>query len=378
MALLEVEDLTTYFYTEEGIVQAVDGISFEIERGETLGLVGESGAGKSVAVESLLGLVRPPGHVVDGSIRFEGEELLDYSETELRERVRGEKISFIFQDPMSALNPVFTVGSQISEIIEHHRDVTETEAWDRTVELLDDVGIPDPAERADQYPHEFSGGMQQRAIIAMALSCEPDLIIADEPTTALDVTIQAQILDLFNDIQTEYDTSMIYVTHDLGVVREVCDRVAVMYLGEIAEKSPYEELYRNPKHPYTQALLRSTVTADRQAAELDPIEGSMPSAIDPPSGCRYRTRCPAAFTDCAEVEPPDYEVGPSHEAACLLYGDESKSDPRLHETGKTGGAGGSTDDRGWTDGGTKDIDRGAGEDADRGAGDDERGLGGER
>src|SRR6056297_1903020 len=202
MALLEVEDLTTYFYTEEGIVQAVDGISFEIERGETLGLVGESGAGKSVAVQSLLGLIRPPGHVVDGSIRFKGEELLDYSETELREQVRGKEISFIFQDPMSALNPVFTVGSQISEIIEHHRDVTEAEAWDRTVELLDDVGIPDPAERADQYPHEFSGGMQQRAIIAMALSCEPDLIIADEPTTALDVTIQAQILDLFNDIPT--------------------------------------------------------------------------------------------------------------------------------------------------------------------------------
>ncbi|UPV76031.1 ABC transporter ATP-binding protein [Halorussus limi] len=347
MALLEVEDLTTYFYTEEGIVQAVDGISFEIERGETLGLVGESGAGKSVAVQSLLGLVRPPGHIVDGSIRFKGEELLDYSETELRNQVRGEEISFIFQDPMSALNPVFTVGSQISEIIEHHRDVTEAEAWDRTVELLDDVGIPDPAERADQYPHEFSGGMQQRAIIAMALSCEPDLIIADEPTTALDVTIQAQILDLFNDIQTEYDTSMIYVTHDLGVVREVCDRVSVMYLGEVAENAPYEELYRNPKHPYTQALLRSTVTADRRTEELDPIEGSMPSAIDPPSGCRYRTRCPAAFEDCAEVEPGSYEVGPDHEVSCLLYGEGGDGDPRLHETGGTGGAG----RRGRTDGG---------------------------
>ncbi|WP_158059118.1 ABC transporter ATP-binding protein [Halorussus halophilus] len=333
MALLEVEDLRTYFYTEDGIVQAVDGVSFEVERGETLGLVGESGAGKSVAVKSLLGLIRPPGHVVDGSVRFKGDDLLERSETELRNQVRGTEISFIFQDPMSALNPVFTVGSQISEIIEHHRDVSDEEAWDRTVQLLDDVGIPDPAERAEQYPHEFSGGMQQRALIAMALSCEPDLIIADEPTTALDVTIQAQILDLFDDIKDEFETSMVYVTHDLGVVREVCDRVAVMYLGEIAETAPYEELYRNPKHPYTQALLRSTVTADRRAEELDPIEGSMPSAVDPPSGCRYRTRCPVAFEDCATVEPPQFDVGADHDAACLHYAEGGDGDPRLHETG---------------------------------------------
>jgi len=338
MALLEVEDLRTYFYTEEGIVQAVDGVSFEVERGETMGLVGESGAGKSVAVKSLLGLIRPPGHVVDGAVRFKGEDLLEYSETELRNGVRGTEISFIFQDPMSALNPVFTVGSQISEVIEHHRNVSSEAAWDRTVELLDDVGIPDPAERADQYPHEFSGGMQQRALIAMALSCEPDLIIADEPTTALDVTIQAQILDLFEDIKAEYDTSMIYVTHDLGVVREVCDRVAVMYLGKIAESAPYEELYRNPKHPYTQALLRSTVTADRRTEELDPIEGSMPSAVDPPSGCRYRTRCPVAFEDCHRVEPPDYDVGPGHEAACLHYAEGGEGDPELHENGGQSGA----------------------------------------
>ena len=333
MALLEVEDLRTYFYTEEGIVQAVDGVSFAVERGETLGLVGESGAGKSVAVKSLLGLIRPPGHVVDGSVRFKGDDLLERSESELRNEVRGTEISFIFQDPMSALNPVFTVGSQISEIIEHHQAVTDAEAWDRTVELLDEVGIPDPAERAEQYPHEFSGGMQQRALIAMALSCEPDLIIADEPTTALDVTIQAQILDLFDDIKDEFDTSMVYVTHDLGVVREVCDRVAVMYLGEVAETAPYEELYRNPKHPYTQALLRSTVTADRRAEELDPIEGSMPSAVDPPSGCRYRTRCPVAFEDCATVEPPMFDVGPDHDAACLRYAEGGEGDPELHETG---------------------------------------------
>ena len=336
MALLEVEDLRTYFYTEDGIVQAVDGVSFEVGRGETLGLVGESGAGKSVAVKSLLGLIRPPGHVVDGSVRFDGENLLEYSETELRNDVRGTDISMVFQDPMSALNPVFTVGSQISEIIEHHRDVTGEAAWDRTVELLDDVGIPDPAERADQYPHEFSGGMQQRALIAMALSCDPKLIVADEPTTALDVTIQAQILDLFDDLQSKYDTSMIYVTHDLGVVREVCDRVAVMYLGEIAECAPYEELYRNPKHPYTQALLRSTVTADQRIDALDPIEGSMPSAIDPPSGCRYRTRCPVAFEHCSRTEPPRFDVGPDHDAACLRYAEGGDGDPKLHETGAHG------------------------------------------
>ncbi|WP_132058840.1 ABC transporter ATP-binding protein [Halorussus amylolyticus] len=346
MALLEVEDLRTYFYTEEGIVQAVDGVSFEVERGETLGLVGESGAGKSVAVKSLLGLIRPPGHVVDGSVRFKGDDLTEYSEAQLRNQVRGTEISVIFQDPMSALNPVFTVGTQISEIIEHHRDVTHEAAWSRAVELLDDVGIPDPAERADQYPHEFSGGMQQRALIAMALSCEPDLIIADEPTTALDVTIQAQILDLFDDIKTKYDTSMIYVTHDLGVVREVCDRVSVMYLGEIAESAPYEELYRNPKHPYTQALLRSTVSADRRTEDLDPIEGSMPSAIHPPSGCRYRTRCPVAFEDCSRGEPPRFDVGPDHDAACLHYGDGGDGDPKLHETGRPGtGVGGTGGDR---------------------------------
>ncbi|WP_135830248.1 ABC transporter ATP-binding protein [Halorussus halobius] len=334
MALLEVEDLRTYFYTEAGIVQAVDGVSFEVERGETFGLVGESGAGKSVAVKSLLGLIRPPGHVVAGDIRFKGEDLTEYSEAELREQVRGTEISYIFQDPMSALNPVFTVGTQISEIIEHHRDVSHGEAWDQTVELLDDVGIPDPGERANQYPHEFSGGMQQRALIAMALSCEPSLIIADEPTTALDVTIQAQILELFDDIKTKYDTGMIYVTHDLGVVREVCDRVGVMYLGEMAETAPYEELYRNPKHPYTQALLRSTVTADRRTDALDPIEGSMPSAVDPPSGCRYRTRCPVAFDDCSRAEPPDYDIGPDHAAACLRYEEGGDGDPKLHETGR--------------------------------------------
>ncbi|KZN25500.1 peptide ABC transporter ATP-binding protein [Haladaptatus sp. R4] len=337
MSLLEVENLRTYFYTQSGIVQAVDGVSFEVEKGETIGLVGESGAGKSVTVKSLLGLINPPGKVVDGSVRFDGRELTDCTERELRQEVRGSEISFVFQDPMSALNPVFTVGNQIAEVVEYHTDCTDKEARQRAIELLDDVGIPDPEQRVDQYPHEFSGGMRQRALIAMALSCNPKLIIADEPTTALDVTIQAQILDLFDDIQDKYDTSVVYVTHDMGVVREVCDRVAVMYLGKVVEQAPYEELYRNPKHPYTQALLRSVVRPDQRVDDLNPIQGTVPSAIDPPSGCRFRTRCPVAIDDCSKIEPPRIDVGPNHDSACLLYKEGyGAEEPRLHEEARRG------------------------------------------
>jgi peptide/nickel transport system ATP-binding protein len=349
VSLLEVENLRTYFYTDEGIVQAVDGVSFSVESGETVGLVGESGAGKSVTVESILGLIDPPGKIVDGTIRFDGRDLRSLTDRELRRTVRGTEISFVFQDPMSALNPVLTVGSQIAEIVEFHQDVSERAARERAIELLADVGIPDPAERADQYPHEFSGGMRQRVLIAMALSCDPKLIIADEPTTALDVTIQAQILDLFDDIQAAADTSLLYVTHDLGVVREICDRVNVMYLGKVVESAPYEELYRNPKHPYTQLLLRSVVTPEAGGRDLDPIEGTMPSGIDPPSGCRFRTRCPAAIPDCSRVEPPRLDVGPDHDAACILYDDSyATPEPNLDTDGAsdadgaddaTGGAG---------------------------------------
>jgi oligopeptide/dipeptide ABC transporter ATP-binding protein len=332
MSLLEVENLRTYFYTEDGIVQAIDGVDFEVKSGETIGLVGESGAGKSVTVESILGLIRPPGKTVEGTIRFNGQDLHELTEKELRRTIRGTEISVVFQDPMSALNPVFTIGSQVSEIIEYHQDISEQAAKERTIELLDDVGIPDPAQRAEQYPHEFSGGMRQRVLIAMALSCNPKLIIADEPTTALDVTIQAQILDLFNEIQEEYDTSIIYVTHDLGVAREVCDRIAVMYLGKIVETARYEELYRNPKHPYTQLLMRSVVTPEKGDRTLDPIEGTMPSGIDPPSGCRFRTRCPVAVDDCSRIDPPLYDTNHTHDVACIRYDERyGKDEPQLHQ-----------------------------------------------
>ena len=333
MSLLEVEDLRTYFFTPEGIVQAVDGVSFEVDTGESLGIVGESGAGKSVAVKSIMGLIRDPGRIVDGSIRFDGRELTELSESELRREIRGNEISIVFQDAMSALNPVFTVGSQLEEVIVENTDRSPTEARERAVELLGDVGIPDPHQRIDEYPHQYSGGMQQRAMIAMALACDPRLIIADEPTTALDVTIQAGILELFEEIQESHDTSIVYVTHDLGVVREVCDRVTVMYLGRVVESAPYEELYRNPKHPYTQSLLNSVVTPDETVEEINPIDGTMPSAVSPPSGCRFRTRCPAAVEECTHVAPRAHDVGDSHTAACLLYDESNPYDePTHHET----------------------------------------------
>lgn len=338
MSLLEVEDLRTYFFTPDGVARAVEGVSFEVDAGESLGIVGESGAGKSVAVKSILGLIEHPGRTVDGSVRFDGRELTDMSETELRREIRGNEISIVFQDAMSALNPVFTVGSQLEEVIVENTHRTKTEARTRAIELLDDVGIPDPEQRIDEYPHQYSGGMQQRAMIAMALACDPRLIIADEPTTALDVTIQAGILDLFEEIQKENDTSVIYVTHDLGVVREVCDRVVVMYLGQIVESAPYDRLYRDPKHPYTQSLLNSVVTPDRTVDALDPIGGTMPSAVSPPSGCRFRTRCPVAEDACSRQVPPRYPIDESddpdggiRDVACLLYDEENEyAEPALH------------------------------------------------
>jgi peptide/nickel transport system ATP-binding protein len=335
--ILEVENLKTQFFTEEGVVRAVDGISFDVRRGEIVGLVGESGAGKSVAVQSLMRLVEEPGAIVGGEIRFkdkllfgleeeeatgpdertEREEMLTASE--MRTQIRGRAIAIIFQDPMESLNPVYTVGSQIEEFIELNRGVTGTEAREIAIETLRDVGIPEVEQRYDDYPHQFSGGMRQRVLIAMALACEPDLIIADEPTTALDVTVEAQILNLVDDLQAEYDTSFVWVTHDMGVVAEICDRVNVMYLGEIVEQAPVDDLFHDTKHPYTDALLGSLPRPDRTVEELESIEGVMPEAINPPSGCRFHPRCPEAREVCAEVHPDTRESAASgdHRVACF-------------------------------------------------------------
>ena len=335
--ILEVENLKTQFFTEEGVVSAVDGISFDVRRGEIVGLVGESGAGKSVAVQSLMRLVEEPGAIVGGEIRFkdkllfgleeeeatgpdertEREEMLTASE--MRTQIRGRAIAIIFQDPMESLNPVYTVGSQIEEFIELNRGVTGTEAREIAIETLRDVGIPEVEQRYDDYPHQFSGGMRQRVLIAMALACEPDLIIADEPTTALDVTVEAQILNLVDDLQAEYDTSFVWVTHDMGVVAEICDRVNVMYLGEIVEQAPVDDLFHDTKHPYTDALLGSLPRPDRTVEELESIEGVMPEAINPPSGCRFHPRCPEAREVCAEVHPDTRESAASgdHRVACF-------------------------------------------------------------
>ncbi len=336
--ILEVEDLKTQFFTEEGVVRAVDGISFDVRRGEIVGLVGESGAGKSVAVQSIMRLVEEPGAIVGGEIRY-GDELLFglegdaggepeerserdemLSQQEMRTKIRGKEIAIIFQDPMESLNPVYTVGSQIEEFIGLNRDVTDERAREIALETLRDVGIPEVEARYDDYPHEFSGGMRQRVLIAMALACEPDLIVADEPTTALDVTVEAQILNLVDDLQDRYDTSFIWVTHDMGVVAEICDRVNVMYLGEIVEQAPVDELFHGTKHPYTEALLGSLPRPDRTVEQLDSIDGVMPEAINPPSGCRFHSRCPDAREVCREVHPEarqaaDGEV--DHRVACF-------------------------------------------------------------
>ncbi|ELZ03234.1 oligopeptide/dipeptide ABC transporter ATPase [Natrialba chahannaoensis JCM 10990] len=336
--LLRVEDLKTQFFTDAGTVRAVDGISFEVYEGEIVGLVGESGAGKSVASMSLLRLVESPGEIVGGEITYKGETIFGLEEgpdgelhehenmlsnEEMRTRIRGNEIAVIFQDPMESLNPVFTVGSQLREFIELNRDLPNGEARQEAIDMLREVGIPDPEERYEEYPHQFSGGMRQRVLIAMALACEPSLIIADEPTTALDVTVEGQIIDLVDELQQKYDTSFIWVTHDMGVVAEICDRVNVMYLGEIVEQAPVDELFYDTKHPYTDALLDSMPRPDRTVEELDPITGVMPEAISPPSGCRFHPRCPDAREACKRIHPENREVaraeGHPHRAACIKH-----------------------------------------------------------
>jgi peptide/nickel transport system ATP-binding protein len=319
--LLQVEDLRVSYATKDGTVRAVDGISYELRRGRTLGIVGESGSGKTVAALSVLGLTRAAGATVSGHIRFEGHgDLLALEESQLR-AIRGDQIAMVFQDPLSSLHPLYRVGAQIVEAIRAHRDVAKAKARARAIELLDLVGVPDPATRVDAYPHELSGGQRQRAMIAMALANEPALLIADEPTTALDVTVQAQILELLSRLQRERGMALVLVTHDLGVVAEMADEIAVMYAGEIVERAPAERLFAAPEHPYTWGLLRSIPTLDGPREELlTPIAGSPPSPLAPPPGCRFHPRCPYSEPAHARTDPALQAVPgqPDHEVACLL------------------------------------------------------------
>ncbi len=315
--LLQVKDLRTYFRGDEGTAKAVDGVSFSIRPGETLGLVGESGCGKSVSALSILRLIPdPPGSIEGGEILFGGRDLLRLAESEMEE-IRGNDIAMVFQEPMTALNPVFSVGDQIVEAIRRHTDLGRAAARARAVEVLDLVGIPGPEDRVREYPHQLSGGMRQRVMIAMAASCHPQLLIADEPTTALDVTVQAQILELIADLQARTGMSVLLITHDLGVVAEVADQVAVMYAGRIVEHAAAEELFGAPRHPYTIGLFRSLPDLADPGERLHAIEGTVPSAFRLPSGCRYRTRCPIARERCASEDPVFEPIGSgSHLVAC--------------------------------------------------------------
>jgi len=319
--LLDIRGLRTYFHTEAGIAKAVDGVDLQIYPGEVLGLVGESGSGKSVTALSVLRLVPdPPGRIVAGEVHFQGRDLLSLPWEDIRS-LRGDQISMIFQEPMTSLNPVFTVGMQVMEVILAHERHTKQEAYDRAIEILSRVGIPDPKARMTQYPHYFSGGMRQRVMIAMALALNPALLIADEPTTALDVTIQAQILDLMLDMKAQRkDAAILLITHNLAVVAETCDRVAVMYGGKIQEVAPVRELFRDPLHPYTKGLLGSLPHLDRPRTErLTTIPGVVPDILDLPVGCKFVTRCTERFEPCADLEPALVEMTPGHSVRCHLY-----------------------------------------------------------
>lgn len=321
--LLEVNNLKTYFFTRSGVVKAVDDVSFVIKQGQTLGVVGESGCGKSVTALSVMRLVaNPPGKIIGGDINFNGENILEKSEHELTE-LRGSKISMIFQDPMSSLNPVFTVGYQIAETVKRHRkDVNNDQAWKRAVEMLDLVRIPDAKRRAKNYPHEFSGGMRQRVMIAIALSCNPQLLIADEPTTALDVTIQAQVLELMKGLSQEFNTSMMLITHDLGVVAGTCQYVNVMYAGHVVESAPVEQIFESPAHPYTVGLLKSIPRLhEPRGSRLTPIAGQPPDLLHPPVGCPYAARCPKVQTRCRQERPELMSVGRGEQVAACFYPD---------------------------------------------------------
>jgi oligopeptide/dipeptide ABC transporter ATP-binding protein len=342
MTLLNVSGLQTEFQTDEGVVHAVDGVDLTVNAGETVGIVGESGSGKSVTALSMLGLVESPGRVTDGSVRFNGEQLRDAPEERLQQ-IRGNDIGMVFQDPMKSLNPVLTVGEQIAEAVRAHGRFAgeqidwlersllgnfiprrsarkrHPESWNHAVEMMRQVGIPEPEQRAKEYPHQFSGGMQQRAMIAMALACEPDLLIADEPTTALDVTIEAQILESLAELQADRNMGMLLITHDLGVVVETCDKVAVMYAGQIVETGTVEEVFSDPAHPYTRRLLEAIPDAKRRGGRLNAIEGNVPDLVDMPNACYFAPRCPHAHEACYDGVPDQQPVTGTQRARCILH-----------------------------------------------------------
>ncbi len=318
--VVDIQHLRTYFYVRGQIAKAVDDVSLTIPSGQTLGLVGESGCGKSVTAHSIIRLIsEPPGKIVSGRIDFQGTNLLELSEAQMR-KIRGNQISMIFQEPMTSLNPVYSVGNQVGESIRIHQKSSGKEVRDRVLDMFRLVGIPAPEKRMNDYPHQLSGGMRQRVMIAMAMACNPRLMIADEPTTALDVTIQAQILDLMNKLKSEIGASILFITHDLGVIAEMAQNVAVMYAGKVVEYADVNTLFANPKHPYTVGLLQSIPVPGRNAGKrLNTIKGMVPSLLNLPSGCMFNDRCPDAFSDCRQIEPEMVATGPNHKARCLKY-----------------------------------------------------------
>ena len=320
--ILEIKDLTIHYITDDEVVKAVNDISISLEEGESLGLVGETGAGKTTTAMGILGLVpNPPGKIIGGEILYKGKNLLKMSDSEMR-KIRGHEISMIFQDPMTALNPVLTVGDQIMEVIQLHQKVSKAEALRRAMDMMEMVGIE--GGRYNEYPHQFSGGMKQRIVIAIALACNPYLLIADEPTTALDVTIQAQVLDLIDNLKKKFNTSLLLITHDLGVVAEVCDKVAIVYAGRIVEYGTLEHIYNNPKHPYTNGLFGSIPDFSKKSHRLNPIKGLMPDPSNLPEGCAFADRCPHATEICHKKQPQAIEIEPGHTVRCLLYEKEGR------------------------------------------------------
>ena len=326
--ILQVKDLKTYFYTDAGIVKSVDGVSFDLHKGEILGIVGESGSGKSVSNLSIMNLIpSPPGKIENGEVLFHGEDLLKMSQKKLRS-IRGNRISMIFQDPMSSLNPFLRISTQMIETIQLHQGLNKKDAKAKAIEMLKLAGIPAAEERIDCYPHQFSGGMKQRIVIAIALACDPILLIADEPTTALDVTIQAQVLEMMRDLKEKMNTSLLLITHDLGVVAAMCDKVAVMYAGEIVEVGPIEDIFENPLHPYTIGLFQSIQDLERETDRLIPIEGLMPDPTNLPSGCKFHTRCPKCTADC-RTRVPETAWTEGHGVKCLLCGKTPNGDEHI-------------------------------------------------